>query len=122
MWIEFQNYSRSEKDLPPPAGKWDYKGSRIWLNNQEIFPPAWTADHTQPDNEIALGNENFTARPPIEATLHKGWNKIFLKLPVGKFTTPQVRLVKWMFTVAFVTPNGKESVEGLIYSRDNPFP
>ncbi len=122
MWIEFQNYSRSEKDLPPPAGKWDYKGSRIWLNNQEIFPPAWTADHTQPDNEIALGNENFTARPPIEATLHKGWNKVFLKLPVGKFTTPQVRLVKWMFTVAFVTPNGKESVEGLIYSRDNPFP
>jgi len=63
LWVEFQNYGRSEKDLPPPAGKWDYKGSRIWLNDSEILPPVWTATHTKPDNETPLGNENFTARP-----------------------------------------------------------
>lgn len=33
-------------------------------------------------------------------------------------STPQVRLVKWMFTVAFVTLDGEESVERLIYSRN----
>lgn len=39
--IEFQNYSRSEKDLPPPQGAWDWKGSRAWLNGEEILPPVW---------------------------------------------------------------------------------
>lgn len=29
LWAEFQNYSRSEMDLAPLQGKWDYKGSRI---------------------------------------------------------------------------------------------
>ena len=118
LWVEFQNYGRSEKDLPPPAGKWDYKGSRIWLNDSEILPPVWTATHTKPDNETPLGNENFTARPPLKVHLNKGWNKVLLKLPVGKFTTPQVRLVKWMFTTVFVTLDGEHAVDGLIYSPE----
>lgn len=120
MWIEFQNYGRSESDLPPPQGKWDYKGSRIWLNDQEILPPVWTATHRNRSNEIALGNENCVARDPVPVTLHKGWNKVFMKLPVGKFSTPEIRLVKWMFTVAFVTPDGQKDVEGLIYSPKRP--
>lgn len=118
MWIEFQNYGRSEMDLPPLPGKWDYKGSRIWLNDEEILPPVWTATHRRKSNEIALGNENCIARPPKLVTLRKGWNKIFLKLPVGKFSTPEVRLVKWMFTAVFVTPDGQQAVEGLIYSPE----
>ena len=43
-----------------------------------------------------------------------------LKLPIGKFQTPQVRLVKWMFTAVFVTPDGTEALENLIYSPTNP--
>lgn len=39
LWAEFQNYSRSEMDLAPLQGKWDYKGSRIWINDREIMPP-----------------------------------------------------------------------------------
>ena len=39
--IEFQNYSRSEKDQAPPAGAWDHKGSRVWLNDAELLPPVW---------------------------------------------------------------------------------
>ncbi|WP_293686104.1 MULTISPECIES: hypothetical protein [unclassified Spirosoma] len=35
-WIDFHNYGRSEKDASPPAGQWDYKGSRIWLNGKVI--------------------------------------------------------------------------------------
>lgn len=118
LWVEFQNYGRSEADLPPLQGCWDYKGSRIWLNGQEIMPPTWTATHTTRSNEIPLGNENFSARPPIKVTLHKGWNKVLLKLPVGKFSTPQVRLEKWMFTAVFVTLDGSKATDGLIYSPD----
>lgn len=118
LWAEFQNYGRSEKDLPPPAGKWDYKGSRIWLNDAEILPPVWTATHQKLDSEIPLGNENFTSRPPLKVHLNKGWNKVFLKLPVGKFKIPQTRLVKWMFATVFVTPDGERAVDGLIYSPE----
>lgn len=118
MWIEFQNYGRSEMDLPPLPGKWDYKGSRIWLNDREILPPEWTAIHRVKSNEIALGNENCVIRKPLSVELWQGWNKIFVKLPVGKFSIPEVRLVKWMFTVVFVTPDGEQAAEGLIYSPD----
>lgn len=118
LWAETQNYGRSEMDLPPLPGKWDYKESRIWVNDQEILPPVWTATHREKSNEIALGNENMVARDPIPVHLKKGWNKVLLKLPVGKFTTPQVRLVKWMFSAVFVTKDGKREVEGLIYSPD----
>ena len=67
-------------------------------------------------NEIPLGNENCVARPPLPVQLHKGWNKVFLKLPVGKFRMDETRLVKWMFTTVFVTPDGEKAVDGLLYS------
>lgn len=117
-WIEFQNYSRSEMDLPPLPGKWDYKGSRLWLNDQEILPPVWTAVHRVKTNEIPLGNENCVVRPPITVRLQKGWNKVFIKLPVGAFSLPETRLLKWMYTFVLVTPDGKKAVDGLIYSPD----
>ena len=120
MWAEFQNYGRSEADLPPLPGKWDYKESRIWINEQEILPPVWTATHRTKSNEIALGNENCVARPPLEVHLQKGWNKVLLKLPVGKFFCP-VSLVfngyfDGIYLVVFVTLDGQKAVEGLIYS------
>ena len=118
MWAETQNYSRSEMDLPPKQGSWDYRGSRLWINDKEVAPPTWTATHTTKSNEIALGNENCVARPPIMVKLNKGWNKVFWKLPIGKFRSDEVRLVKWMFTTVFVTPDGQKAVEGLIYSPD----
>ncbi len=102
LLLEFQNYSRSESDLPPRPGTWDYKGSKAWLNGEEIKPPVWENTNTVRSNEIALRNENAVSRPPIEITLDKGWNKLLLKLPIGKFSTPEVRLVKWMFTAALI--------------------
>lgn len=118
MRIEFQNYSRSEPDLPPRQGTWDDRQSSIHLNGEEIMPPVWMATHTEKSNETALGNENSVARPPVRVRLRKGWNHVFLKLPVGRFTTPEVRLVKWMFTVAFVTLDGEQALEGLIFSPE----
>lgn len=117
LWLSTQDYSRSEKDLPPPQGKWDYKESKIWINDNEIEPPIWESSHTTKSNEIRLTNENFQSRPPIPVRLNKGWNKVLLKLPVGQFSTNEIRLVKWMFTCVFVTPDGKQ-IEKLIYSPD----
>ena len=72
LWAEFQNYSRSEMDLAPLQGKWDYKGSRICINDREIMPPVWTATHQVKSNEIPLGNENCVARSPLAVHLNKG--------------------------------------------------
>ena len=65
LWAEFQNYSRSEMDLAPLPGKWDYKGSRIWINDREILPPVWTATHKVKSYEVPLGNENCVGRVAI---------------------------------------------------------
>ena len=112
--IEFQNYGRSEKDAAPDNGNWDRKGSNIWINGERVAPPTWTNAGKSINNEVDLGNENFTAREPIAVTLKEGWNKVFIKLPyVG---ANGVRLNKWMFTCVFTDTEGKNAVEGLIYS------
>jgi len=121
LWVTFQNYSRSEKDLPPPQGEWDYKKSRLWINDEAVNPPQWQSQHTVLSNEIPLTNENFEVREPLLVHLKKGWNKVLLKLPVGSFTTKEVRLVKWMFNFVFVTPDGSHAVDNLIYSPDKSF-
>ena len=102
LMLEFQNYSRSESDLAPRQGTWDYKCSRAWINGKEIMPPVWENTNTERSNEITLKNENYMSRPAIDITLKKGWNKLMLKLPVGKFSSREIRLVKWMFTAALV--------------------
>ncbi|CEN34132.1 family 20 glycosylhydrolase [Capnocytophaga cynodegmi] len=118
LWATTQNYSRSEKDLPPPQGKWDYKESKIWINENEILPPKWASSHKEKSNEIPLTNENFEVRSPIPITLKKGWNKILLKLPIEKFSTNEIRLVKWHFNFAFVTLDGKREIDGLIFRTE----
>lgn len=118
LQAETQNYSRSEPDVAPPAGKWDFRESRIYINGEEIAPPTWTATHTERSNELSLGNENIPAREPLQVKLHKGWNDVMIKLPVGAFSTPETRLVKWMFTFVFTTPDGRDAAPGLIYSAE----
>jgi hypothetical protein len=118
LWVTTQDYSRSESDLPPPPGKWDYRESLIFINDKPLTPPIWENQHTERNNEIMLKNENFSARPPLPVQLEKGWNKVLLKLPIGKFSTPEVRLQKWMFTFVFVTPDGRERVPDLVYNPD----
>ena len=118
LQFETQNYSRSEPDLPPPTGKWDYRESRLWINGEEIEPPIWTSTHSEKDNEISLGNENMVVREPIKIHLKEGWNDVIIKLPVREFSTPEIRLVKWMFTFVFTTPDGKQALPGLIYDNE----
>ena len=112
--IEFQNYGRSENDLAPDNGKWDRKGSRIWLNDEELIAPNWTNAGKSINSEVDLGNENFSARKPLQVTLRKGWNKVLIKLPY--VAAQGVRLNKWLWTFVLTDPEGKDALEGLIYS------
>ncbi len=112
--IEFQNYSRSEQDAAAPAGKWDHFGSKIWINGKEIPAPTWSnAGVSVSNKEVELKNENFPGRKPIAVTLKEGWNKVFIKLP---YFNKGYRLKKWMFTCVFTDLEGKNAIEGLIYS------
>ena len=112
--IEFQNYSRSELDPAPAAGKWDLMGSNIWINGKVVPAPKYKNTGVSiPDKEVTQKNENFAARKPIAISLKKGWNKVFLKLP---YVNAAYRLDKWMFTCVFTDLQGKAAVDGLIYS------
>ena len=94
LLFETQNHSRSERDLPAPEGAWDWRHSRLWINGEEVLPPSGQL-----------------------ISLSKGWNTVLVKLPVGEFSTPETRLVKWMFTCAFLTPDGSAAAP-LVYSGE----
>lgn len=117
--IEFYTYSRSGNDYAPKAGQWDRRGSRIWLNGNEIPAPQWEQTDvaiTQDHATNGLTNENFTAREPVSLTLKQGWNKVFLKLPhANKGGTNRD---KWQFTFVITDTEGRNAVDGLIYSPD----
>lgn len=116
------NYGRSELDMAPPQGEWDYKRSRVWLNGEPVSPPEWNYTGVKPDHETPYTNENMWSRPPAAITLREGWNSLVIKLPVGSFSTPETRLVKWMFTAMIVTPDGSAQPDGLVWSPDKLFP
>ena len=114
--IEFQNYGRSEKDQAPAAGKWDHKGSRLWWNGTEVKAPNWKNAGKGINNEVDLLDENFPARTPVQLTLKKGWNKVLIKLPYINLNSGVVRLNKWLYTFVLTDTQGKNAIEGLVYS------
>lgn len=117
-FIEFQTYGRSEVYPAPLQGKWDRKGSDVWVNDERIAPPAWTGKDTPGTitNEDLLGNQNFTAREPSCIHLKKGWNKVLLKLPYCNL--PNIRLNQWMFTFVLTDLEGRNALDDVIYSPD----
>ena len=78
--IEVPNYGRSEETrLPTPAN-----GTAKDPDSGSTTPkssPTWTNTGKSINNEVDLGNENFSARQPLPVQLNKGWNKVFIKLP-----------------------------------------
>lgn len=112
--IEFQNYSRSEKDGLPANGSWDKKGSRIWFNDVELKGPTWQNAGVSINNETPMRNENAVSRTPVRINLKQGWNKVFMKLPY--VNASGIRLNKWMFIFVITDTQGKNALEGLVYS------
>lgn len=97
--IGFYDISRSQATNSPPAGKWDNKGSMIWVNNNEIKAPDWKRGGLQGELEIPLEDEGYAYRPPTMVPFKKGWNTVLIQAPVGSFKGPNWNNpVKWMFT------------------------
>ncbi len=101
FWISFNNISRSPATDPPPVGKWNINNGRIWVNGLEILPPKWTHGGEKGDSEIPLSDEDYAYRSPNKINLKKGWNEVWVKVPVTTFKGKDWQNpVKWMFTFA----------------------
>lgn len=115
--IEFYTYSRSGNEVAPKAGCWDRRGSRIWLNGEEIAAPEWEqpdATITQNQANSGLTNENLTARPATPIHLKQGWNRVFMKLPHA--SNGGTKRDKWQFTFVVTDATGNAALDGLVYS------
>ncbi len=98
FWIGFNNLGRANATDSPPAGEWDYKSSKIWVNGKLISPPNWKRAGQKGDSETPLTNEGYEYREPSKIYLQKGWNTILIKAPVETFNSEWNNPVKWMFT------------------------
>lgn len=99
FWIGFNNISRSPATDSPPANAWDNKQSSIRVNGMLIDPPNWKRGGQKGNSEIPLVDEGYEYRQPTEIPLHKGWNTVLVKLPVGTFKGKDWHNpVKWMVT------------------------
>ncbi|MDE6588258.1 MAG: beta-N-acetylhexosaminidase [Paramuribaculum sp.] len=115
--VETYTYSRSGDEVAPRAGCWDRRGSRVWLNGEEIPAPEWEqpdARIPQDDPVCGLTNENLTAREPVRIHLRKGWNRVFLKLPYAD--NGGTLRDKWQFTFVVTDIAGRNALSGIIYS------
>jgi len=109
FWIGFNNLSRSPATDSPPVGKWDDKGSAVWVNGNLIPPPQWKRGGQRGHSEIPLTDEGYEYRPPTKIFLKKGWNSVLIKAPVGSFKGRDWQNpVKWMFTFILTENNYKQ--------------
>jgi hypothetical protein len=98
--IGFNNFSRSYVTDSPAEGTWNNLHSKIYINDIEIAPPQWKQAGMKGDLEKPLIDEGYEYREPHQIKLKKGWNRVVVKLPAGKFNgTNWGNPVKWMFTV-----------------------
>jgi len=72
LWIGFNNISRSPSTDSPPAGAWDKRMSKIWLNGMLIEPPRWARAGQKGDAEVPLIDEGYEYRAPIRVHLQQG--------------------------------------------------
>jgi hypothetical protein len=99
FWIGFNNLSRSPATDSPPKDAWDNKESEVWVNGNLIEPPHWKDAGQKGNSEIPLTDEGYEYREPSKIYLHKGWNDVLIKAPIGSFKGKDWQNpVKWMFT------------------------
>ncbi|CAN5437575.1 hypothetical protein BH20BAC1_BH20BAC1_00350 [soil metagenome] len=99
FWIGFNNLSRSPATDSPKPGTWDDHQSEVWVNGNIIDPSKWQRGGQKGNSEIPLIDEGYEYREPTKILLHKGWNTVLIKAPVGSFKGKDWQNpVKWMFT------------------------
>lgn len=103
FWISFNNISRSPATDAPPVGKWNINNGKIWVNQNLIPPPVWQHGGEKGHSETPLTDEDYAYRAPTPIALHKGWNEVWVKVPITTFKGKDWQNpVKWMFTFAEV--------------------
>lgn len=103
FWISFNNISRSPATDSPPAGEWNFNKGKVWVNKELIPPPVWKRGGEKGDPEIPLVDEDYAYREPTLIKLQRGWNEVWVKVPVTTFKGKDWQNpVKWMFTFAEV--------------------
>ncbi|MEO8862443.1 MAG: beta-N-acetylhexosaminidase, partial [Ginsengibacter sp.] len=99
FWIGFNDLSRSPATDSPKPGTWDDRNSQVSVNGNIIAPPEWKRGGQKGNSEIPLIDEGYEYRMPTKIILHKGWNTVLIKAPVGSFKGKDWQNpVKWMFT------------------------
>ncbi|MDE3182658.1 MAG: family 20 glycosylhydrolase, partial [Bacteroidota bacterium] len=104
FWIGFNDLSRSTATDSPEQGTWNDLYSKVWVNGQVVPPPVWERGGQKGNSEIPLTDEGYSYREPTKILLHKGWNEVLIKTPVGSFNGKDWQNpVKWEFTFLPVT-------------------
>ncbi len=104
FWIGFNDLSRSPATDTPDEGTWNGLQSKIWVNGKLVPPPVWQYAGQKGNSEIPLTEEGYSYREPTKILLHKGWNDVLIKAPVGSFKGKDWQNpVKWEFTFLPVT-------------------
>jgi hypothetical protein len=99
FWIGFNDLSRSPATDSPKPGTWNDLQSKVWVNGNVIPPPVWKHGGQKGNSEIPLVDEGYSYREPTKILLHKGWNDVLIKAPVGTFKGKDWQNpVKWQFT------------------------
>ena len=99
FWIGFNDISRSPATDSPLPGTWNDLQSKVWLNGNLVAPPVWKRGGQKGNSEIPLSDEGYSYRQPAKLILHKGWNNVLIKAPVGTFKGKDWQNpVKWEFT------------------------
>jgi lysophospholipase L1-like esterase len=105
FWIGFNNISRSAATDSPPLNAWDNKKSEVWVNGILVNPPHWKHAGQKGNSEVPLTDEGYEYRLPTKILLHKGWNSVLIKTPIGSFKeTDWQNPTKWMYTFAVLGP------------------
>jgi len=104
FWIGFNDLSRSPATDTPCEETWNDLQSKVWVNGEIVPPPVWEYAGQKGNSEIPLTDEGYSYRQPTKILLHKGWNDVLIKAPVGTFKGKDWQNpVKWEFTFLPVT-------------------
>ena len=82
------------------------KGDIFFLGNSIMDGAEWSElfqdNHIKNRASAATLQQAWSYRQPTAIYLHKGWNTVLVKLPVGSFATDSQIPVKWTFTIVEV--------------------
>lgn len=99
FWIGFNNLSRSPASDTPPAFSWNEHTATVMVNGGIVQPPEWKRAGQKGNSEIPLVDEGYEYRAPTLIELKKGWNQVWIKMPIGKLTGKDWQNpAKYMFT------------------------